>query len=282
MVAVYSVSDATVSLLHCLLLAVLYVASLYVIKSPYPRDHPKTIKQRIVGVMIVCIIGPIYIYWYGNFHASMDNFTFMRLLGLHTDKIFNAFVLPLCLTVILFLGPVALQLDTEGFSNIKEEIFTLEHFSDWKWYRTFIVAPFSEELIFRACMLPLLTPQFGLTKSIFMAPLLFGIAHLHHIIEGVRNGQNILPTVLTSCFQMTYTTIFGAYSAFMYLRTGHLIGPVVCHSFCNLMGFPDFEGISYSNYPKVISCLFILGLLLFVLLLFPLTSPVFYNSIYWN
>ena len=48
-------------------------------------------------------------------------------------------------------------------------------------------------------------------------------------------------------FQSTYTTIFGMYSAFLFIRTGHIAAPVVAHGFCNFMGFPDFNELL--NHP---------------------------------
>ena len=31
---------------------------------------------------------------------------------------------------------------------------------------------------------------------------------------------------------------------------GHLIGPVLCHSFCNFMGFPPVDQVPGSKYPR--------------------------------
>ena len=31
---------------------------------------------------------------------------------------------------------------------------------------------------------------------------------------------------------------------------GHLIGPFICHSFCNFMGIPEFDQIPYTKHPK--------------------------------
>ncbi|XP_006816304.1 CAAX prenyl protease 2-like, partial [Saccoglossus kowalevskii] len=145
-------------------------------------------------------------------------------------------------------------------------------------------APFTEEFVFRACMLPLLVPCLGFTKVIFVCPLFFGVAHVHHVIERLRFHQESAKEVwIQTVFQFTYTTIFGAFSAFLFLRTGHLTAPVICHSFCNVMGFPAFSMItSYSQPKSVIICLaFILGLICFMFLLFPLTEPsLFCNDVY--
>ena len=271
--------DDIITLLPCFILAVSYVGSLYITKSSLPRDHPVTIKNRMVRVAIICVLGPMFVYVYMD--PSQKN-KYFKLLGIHSDNILIGSFLPLLLTGILFAGPITLYFVVEGFQDFKETFFTTEYIYDLRWYRTMVVAPISEELIFRACMLPLLVPKYDLVLSTFIAPLFFGVAHFHHVIEEIRKGERILPVILTSCFQMMYTTLFGAYSAFLFLRTGHLIGPVLCHSFCNMMGFPDFEGIGYCKYPKSVSLIFCLGLIMFVVLLFPFTDPVLYGSLYWK
>src|ERR1700733_4712855 len=40
-------------------------------------------------------------------------------------------------------------------------------------------------------------------------------------------------------FQFAYTTLFGAYCSFLFIRTGSLFPPLIAHSFCNVMGLPQ-------------------------------------------
>ena len=63
--------------------------------------------------------------------------------------------------------------------------------------------------------------------------------------ELISACRKVLNNVLS--FQSTYTTIFGMYSAFLFVRTGHIAAPVVAHGFCNFMGFPDFNELL--NHP---------------------------------
>eukprot|EP00118_Oscarella_pearsei_P009963 m.58934 g.58934 ORF g.58934 m.58934 type:complete len:95 (+) comp34846_c0_seq7:799-1083(+) len=56
---------------------------------------------------------------------------------------------------------------------------------------------------------------------------------------------------------------------------GHLIAPVICHAFCNFMGFPDFGRI-YELPRKqgaLLSVAYVAGAIGFIALLNPLTSP---------
>lgn len=276
---IFSSDQSNYALLECFTLAVAYVGSLYIYPSNLPRDHNTTIKRRMFGVAVVCFLSPILVYILSS--PNGNGYTLTHWLGMHSTS-FLSIVLPLILTMVLFAGPITLLVVREGFNNVIQNFIDLSAVKDIKWHRTYIVAPFTEEFIFRACMLPVLVPNFGLKWSIFLAPLFFGVAHFHHKIEQLKQGYDLRVVVLSGMFQMAYTTIFGAYSAFLFLRTGNLIGPVLCHSFCNFMGFPDFPAIFVSRYPKFISFIFVLGLVLFVYLLFPLTNPTLYDSIYWT
>ncbi|XP_023933537.1 CAAX prenyl protease 2-like [Lingula anatina] len=153
------------------------------------------------------------------------------------------------------------------------------------WLRNHVVAPFSEEFIFRACMIPLLIPSVGAGTAVFLAPLFFGVAHFHHMVERVRNKHADLKTAfLQSLFQFSYTTVFGAYSAFLFIRTGSLVAPVVAHAFCNHMGFPDIGMVFQYPPPQryKIMANFVIGLVLWCFLLYPLTHPPLFSNIAYN
>jgi hypothetical protein len=39
-------------------------------------------------------------------------------------------------------------------------------------------------------------------------------------------------------FQLVYTTLFGWYASYLFLRTGSILPPILSHIFCNIMGLP--------------------------------------------
>ncbi|CAB1333152.1 unnamed protein product, partial [Coregonus sp. 'balchen'] len=149
---------------------------------------------------------------------------------------------------------------------------------DLVWLGNQVVAPLTEELVFRACMLPTLVPCTGPTAAIFIAPLFFGVAHFHHVIEQLQLKEDTLPVLLLSAlFQFTYTSVFGAYTAFIFIRTGHLVGPVLCHSFCNSMGLPPIGSALEHPHCCLMLFFYLLGVVVFLILLFPLTDPFFHG-----
>ena len=94
-------------------------------------------------------------------------------------------------------------------------------------------------------MIPLhVLAGFSGKQIVFLTPLYFGIAHLHHLYE-FRITHTEVPlfvAVLRSLFQFTYTSLFGFFAAFVFIRTGNVYTCILAHAFCNWMGLPRFYG----------------------------------------
>ncbi|TQD84387.1 hypothetical protein C1H46_030042 [Malus baccata] len=107
-------------------------------------------------------------------------------------------------------------------------------------WRNYIVAPITEELVFRACMIPLLLCG-GFQKStvIFLCPIFISLAHLNHLMEVYsRQNYNLMKAFMVIGLQLGYTIVFGSYASFLFIQTGHFLAPLVAHAFCNFMGLP--------------------------------------------
>ncbi|XP_043255415.1 CAAX prenyl protease 2 isoform X2 [Colletes gigas] len=273
------------AILSCLGLSVVYVASLYVWSSPYNREHPTVIKKRFFSVFIISLISPASLY-FGMNDSVFLKATIWELLGLRWPGLIQAIVIPLLLTMILFLGPLSVQ----GFNGLwrlyAEPMYWLGSIQTLTWWRNQVVAPLSEEWTFRACMLPLLLQCFTPTTAIFVCPLFFGVAHFHHVVYRVKTGMKLKHALFISCFQFAYTTLFGAYAAFLFVKTGHIAAPFTAHSFCNHMGFPDLsEVVAFKGPLKRVGLfsLFVIGLVAWCFLLTPMTNPtLFHNNLFWH
>ncbi|CAL1541860.1 unnamed protein product [Lymnaea stagnalis] len=284
------------AILLCLLFAVIYVSSLYIWVEFHfisnCRDHPDVIKRRFISVSIVCVTAPFILWAVAKSSDKAEANDLLTWLGIRFWGFLPSLVVPLFLTMVLVpwlslltelncLGePVLVRVELE--CNIAK--YWTNSVKNYVWLRNHIVAPLSEEFIFRACMLPLLVPCLGTGWAIILCPMFFGVAHFHHMIEKVAHGQQeVAAAFKESLFQLSYTTVFGAYSAFLFLRTGHLAAPVIAHAFCNHMGFPSFgEIMGYQPSTRYrLMALFAIGLVLWSLFLFPLTSPSLYaNDVY--
>lgn len=122
---------------------------------------------------------------------------------------------------------------------------------------------------------------------VFLTPLYFGIAHVHHFYEFrlTHPETPLLLALIRPIFQLSYTTLFGWYAAFVYLRTGSLWAVILIHSFCNWNGLPRFWGRveAYPSFGKEVRplhtgwtvayyLLLVLGAWSFAKLLWPLTE----------
>lgn len=138
----------------------------------------------------------------------------------------------------------------------------------WIHLRNLLFAPFAEEVIFRACILPpLLSAGFSPSKASWIAPLFFGVAHLHHFyIQRHSCEWNAL--IMGLALQWGYTTLFGAYVSHVLVRTGSLWAVVVIHSFCNYMGLPQLQFLSRRSvlydYRWIIGAAYSIGIVLFL------------------
>jgi len=264
------------------LLGLSYVGSLYVWRSPHGRDHPSTIKRRFVSAAGITLLSPLFVTQWAA-PDLLAQYSLPAVLGLRTAGLLQAVLLPLLLTCILFLGPVCqLLVDGRALHYLSSRLWR-QACTDWICWRNYVVAPFSEEFTFRACMLPVLLGWYTGLRAILVSPLFFGVAHFHHMVERIRKGQGVGASFLLSVFQFTYTTVFGMYSSYLFVRTGHFTAPFLVHAFCNFMGFPDFGDVVASEPRKrVFLCLmYLAGLLGFYFLLVPLTAPDLYsNTVY--
>ena len=84
----------------------------------------------------------------------------------------------------------------------------------------------------------------SVSKTIFLSPIIFGLAHVHHFYEFRLTHPQVpaAAALLRSLFQLTYTTLFGAYATFVFVRSGSLLAACAVHAFCNCMGLPKLWG----------------------------------------
>lgn len=171
---------------------------------------------------------------------------------------------------ILFCGPLTQYFLIE---NNKSEIQ-----SDFKallnlvGLRNYIVAPATEEFVYTACVLATLRPC-GIQIQLYVSPLLFGFAHVHHGYELFKGKQHSMAAIMVSCiFQLCYTWLFGILTNYMFLRTNNLLGCILAHSFCNWNGFPDLVVYGQKWWRVTYYALLILGAVGFFSNLHPLTD----------
>ena len=212
------------------------------------RDAPSVIQARIRAVtstVTITTIATTYILtqvgnlsWSASLH-HLGIWPISPVVILKTST----------LTFILFLGPLYADIVLDGSllppSKAWSDIVT--SLSSSMGYRNYVVGPVTEELLFRSCLIPLhlLSPWADSPKKlVFLTPLYFGIAHVHHFYEFRLSHPDTprLQAILRTIFQFGFTTVFGWYTSYIFLRTGNVYAVILIHTFCNYMGFPKLWG----------------------------------------
>ncbi len=62
---------------------------------------------------------------------------------------------------------------------------------------------------------------------------------------------SIVQAIVNVVVQLGYTSMFGAYVSFLFLRYGHLATTIVAHIICNFMGLPNFRFAVPPNTSKL-------------------------------
>ncbi|KAF2262903.1 CaaX prenyl protein-like proteinase Rce1 [Lojkania enalia] len=228
----------------------IYVVPFYLSPATRPsrqlsRDAPSSIRARIRAVTFSCVISTaltvLILHQYGN--ASPREV--LKMFGVWPISFLDT-ARTLLLVIILFAGPLfEFAIVDGGLKHWIRGTHIQEVLRSWIGYRNFVVGPVSEELIWRALIIPLhILAKFSGKQIIFLTPLYFGIAHVHHLYEFRLTHPHtpVALAILRSLFQFTYTSLFGFFAAFVFLRTGNLLSIILAHSFCNFMGLPRFWG----------------------------------------
>jgi len=152
----------------------------------------------------------------------------------------------LLLCAILFIGPLFEAGVVKGqWKDWIRGRHVVETLSSWIGWRNLVAGPVTEELVFRSLLIPLhLLAKVAPKQIVFVTPLYFGIAHIHHLYEFRLTHPEVplLPAFLRTLFQFTYTSLFGFFAAFVFLRTGSVYPVIAAHSFCNWRGLPRVWG----------------------------------------
>ncbi|KAJ3683141.1 hypothetical protein LUZ60_013368 [Juncus effusus] len=280
-------SHAAVS--ACAAMAVFYVAVLYaptvVLRMRPPRSRDEFFLRRFFCAGVSTVVSVIATSALLRLDRLKDISKIFSVFGLRADHLWQALVIPLLLTSSIYAGSFVCKLGIfinntnsiridycvtkllEGMGKCVRDIMS---------WRNFVVAPITEELVFRACIIPLLLCGGFKTYSIvFLSPIFFSLAHLNHFMELYFQGYSFSRAFLVVGLQLGYTVMFGWYAAFLFIRTGNLLSPIAAHIFCNIMGLPV---LSAPHTKGMATFGFLAGTFCFFWFIFSATNPSLYNN----
>lgn len=282
--------SGTEAVAACAAMAACYVAVLYaptvLLRLPPASSFDNYMIRRFLCALASTAASVVFSTSLLGIWRGRDLEAMLSIFGLRKDHMWQAAVFPLLLTSLLYAGSLVLKIfllisrwdevsSNCSFWNFVDCIHRLAY-NVMAW-RNYVVAPFTEELVFRACMIPLLLcGGYKTYNVIFFSPVFFSLAHLNHFLElYYQQNYSFSKAFLLIGVQLGYTVIFGWYASFLFIRTGNLISPTVAHILCNIMGLPV---LSSSRTKGVATIVFAAGLFCFFWLLFPASSPDLYND----
>ncbi|KAF8323006.1 uncharacterized protein EI90DRAFT_3282145 [Cantharellus anzutake] len=259
-------------------------------KSPTrTRNDPLVIRTRLTAVVLATIVSCVVVITtvfatLPSVEKTLPNALTQAwsLLGLKPSFTTPRIILPYLLVPVLYSGPLFTSFLASALPFQRKFSFELDvvnTYSSLQGLRNYIIAPITEEIVFRACILSV-SRMAGASwqRMIFVTPLWFGVAHAHHAWEGFNmygGTQRALGNaVATSIIQLCYTTLFGWYTSFVFLRTRSIYAVCAAHMFCNFVGLPTISG-DLKDFPRhklMIWCSHIGGIVGFFLLLGPWTA----------
>lgn len=254
----------------CFGYATSFVLSLYLGDVRLPRDHPATVRRRVWIISLLTVLAPPFLLFLSDNSSPNPNALnfpgLLDTLGIRIHGITAAVLYPVLLVPLLYLGHITQQLldvrSWEGFTSLFSFLWTERRDIV---LRNYVVAPVAEEVIFRSCMVPLLLPHLGSRWTIVLCPLFFGIAHLHHMFEHLKAGTlSPQQALINVTIQTLYTSLFGMFSAHLFLLTGHVISPIIAHSLCNFLGLPEVTGVPTHKHKYLVGVLYVVGLVSFL------------------
>ncbi|KAL0576163.1 CAAX prenyl protease [Marasmius crinis-equi] len=274
------------------------------------RDDPDVIRARITAVTIataLCTLLVWIVVWRTVYGENSESVALagkhaLQLMGITSSHPFSWSITPselwnnispYLLAPLLFLGPLYAQflVITHPKRTWSLSTHLRSTYMNIQGLRNCIIAPITEEVVFRACIVAVYhLGRISRNKMIWLGPLNFGVAHLHHAWDIYnrfgRTGRALKQAALTTLFQLGYTTLFGAFCTFVYLRTASLYPVVFAHAFCNVMGFPDFNGDArigtQNNRGLVVKAAYLIGLVGFGFALSTWTQGSAQASLLWK
>ncbi|KAI4173476.1 MAG: hypothetical protein LQ348_006573 [Seirophora lacunosa] len=229
---------------------VLYVLPFYLSPTTRPsptlsRDAPSVIRARIRFVTISVTISTTATFYILATHTNASPREMLRLLGWYPIGVLEL-IKTLLLTALLFAGPLLEKavIEDRWKDWIRGQPLN-ETLSSWIGWRNYVAGPVTEELLFRSLLVPLhLLAPLPPHRVILLTPLYFGIAHIHHFYEFILTHPHTpwAPSIIRSLIQFTYTTMFGWYATFVFVRTGNVVAATLTHTFCNWAGLPRVWG----------------------------------------
>jgi prenyl protein peptidase len=235
-----------------LLTTALYVGVLYLPWNKGDRDTPKIIMARIASVTAIAFVGEVFLILRVPEISRLRPTAHSALFAGASSAV---------MTLLFYSGHFLAYIGSSSTSG-RDKYSFCDSRTRILAFRNYIAAPVIEEIVFRrqASLIWSCKPELS---RVLTPAALFSLAHLHHVrTVGVE-------VVLV---QLSYTLLFGVYSAYLFVRTESVFAPVTAHIICNYLELPDFSAIANHKRSYLITGLNVAAILAVFVLFEPITA----------
>ena len=260
-----------------------------------PYGDPTQVKARMFATcvatgIIIGVFSAIYCAYAVDAHANAAGRdgascaeSLGSTLGFRLPGLVLAFIVPVILVHCVYFGAFMLVIQrwmslsksgSESGKSSDEKPQSLERqaydevfpyrFDTWlEFSRDVVIAPLTEELVFRCVNIPvLLLAGFEQDPAVAASAAIFSASHIPVILgaSAVEAGG-----------QLVYTFVFGIVIGYSFVRTRQFAFVWIAHALCNFYNVPDMQlspGIIVAS---------IAGIGAFALLFYYLTDPLLYS-----
>jgi len=179
-------------------MAASYVAVLYaptvVLRLPPPTSLRSFLHRRFACAAVASTASALATAALLRVWSLSDFADMLAVFGIRKDHLLQAVLIPLLLTSLVYAGSFINRLwllaslrsgdgDEVGIGCTKRLVLRIQAaLDDVMVWRNYVVAPITEELVFRACMIPLLLcGGFKMSTIIFFSPVFFSLGKFLYI-----------------------------------------------------------------------------------------------------
>eukprot|EP00755_Sulcionema_specki_P033407 Sspe_Gene.100683::Locus_75353_Transcript_1_1_Confidence_1.000_Length_1767::g.100683::m.100683/K08658/RCE1, FACE2; prenyl protein peptidase len=220
----------------------------------YDRDAAKNIRRRALSAA-----GSVVATWL--MMGRIVPYKADQLLGVDIDWGTQVRAAATCVgtTLLLFAGVVQEHIEGHGVSADSVRSLAgllrravLPPADNWKAARNLVISPVAEELVFRVAFLHVLKEAgYGTLGCVGISSVMFALAHVHHFYFLLTAAGCSRTVALSNTLAaLVLHSVFALYGAFLYIRTGSVVGACLVHSFCNLVGPPSLDFLNCPDPPR--------------------------------
>lgn len=150
---------------------------------------------------------------------------------------------PVILTLVLFLGPILLEISQGIFLNINQ------YYEPHIMARNLFLAPILEEILYRGILVQILGQCYTSFFTVLISSLLFSVSHLpKHFFDKDFEFSYDWRFITAHCIQ---TFVFSTYVCMVRLKTDSIVPSILIHCLCNYFESPAFDILFESKHLRM-------------------------------